>query len=287
MNSIVDEPLFPITIIAALIGVRLALSAIERLNKESDKKHSSLAAVVETPASDENTAPLEGAPVDPIALQPDQNTAPAGSRLIIELLDAAVIAFALVFFLIRPYVIQTFYIPTNSMTPTLQVNDMLIAAKYVYKIWEPHRGEVVVFTPPTIALELQGQRINTQQPIEYVKRVIGLPNDHIRIVAGQGVWVNGSLLPEPYLHGVLPDYNFPSIIPPDNNASPPEHRIWNDINRNVNEGEFIVPPGCLFVLGDNRSPSFDSHKWGVLDQKRLIGKALFIFYPFNHAGIIH
>lgn len=205
-----------------------------------------------------------------------------------EFVDSGFMALALVFLLIRPFVVQAFFIPSGSMEPTLYGgeaamggNDKILVNKFVYWFRPPQRQDIVVFRAPEqatrpaqcprcyqAAFEKQkrwrwwppgradhwvcsacGYKDLTEK--EYIKRLIGLPGDRIEVRDRQ-VWVNGEPLSEPYL---------------------PEDR------RPEYEGEWTVPEGHYFVLGDNRNNSNDSHAWGYLEQKRVVGKAMMIFWP--------
>lgn len=131
-----------------------------------------------------------------------------------------------------------------SMEPTLHGGEFVFVNRLAYKFGEPKVGDVVVFHYPR----------DPEQ--EYIKRVIGLPGDTVRIERGQ-VYVNDQLLSEPYI-AAMPTY----------------HGAW------------AVPDGAVFVLGDNRNNSSDSHDWGAVDMQYVIGKALFVYWPFEEWGII-
>lgn len=185
------------------------------------------------------------------------------------------------------------YIPSTAMEPSLNVGDRLLIEKVSAKTGKPYvRGDIVVFYPPPIEmgedLKSDGMSILGRltglsvfpQPPAFVKRVIGLPGDKIKIVAGQGVFVNDQLLAENYV-AEIPNYDL---------------NVLGDIcGRNV-IGEFIhpytaklerapivVPDGELFVMGDNRNNSEDSHCWGFLKQNRIIGRVFYRLYPTNEA----
>jgi signal peptidase I len=180
-----------------------------------------------------------------------------------ELLDSGLIAFALVFLLIRPFIVQAFYIPSESMVPTLRKNDRILVNKFSYRLSSPRRGEVVVFDAPPQA--------NPQhRRDEFIKRLIGLPGDRIQIKADEGVWVNGHLLAEGYLAEV-PNYNWPEDELGLPRAEP-----------------YVVPPGYFFVLGDNRNNSNDSHRWSdpALPRRNVVGRAMVIFWPPHRIGLV-
>lgn len=183
-------------------------------------------------------------------------SAPA-RRFMLELLDSGLIAFILVFLLIRPFVVQAFYIPSESMVPTLMPGDRILVNKFVYRLNEPNRGDIIVFEAPPQALKV-GERK------DFVKRLIGLPGDTIRIRRDDGVYINGSRLQES--RGVPPpDYDWP------------EDTLGQSGR---------VPEGRYFVLGDFRTRSNDSHKWGMLETGRVVGKAMVIFWPPRRMSLV-
>lgn len=124
-----------------------------------------------------------------------------------------------------------------SMRPTLQDGEFVLVSKLNYKFGAVQRGDIIVFHFP----------MDPKQ--ELIKRVIGLPGDHISVNSGN-VTVNGQVLNEPYI-AAAPTY----------------------------AGEWDVPAGQLFVLGDNRNDSSDSHAWGLLPSENLVGKAVVIYWP--------
>lgn len=164
--------------------------------------------------------------------------------VIYDWIPTLVMAFLIALFL-RTYVVAAFYIPSRSMEPTLLVHDRLIADKLSFslKFGKLERGDIVIFHPPPEAGMNQTEK-------DYIKRVIGLPGDKVAIREGL-VWVNGKSLEEPYI-AQEPDYDME---------------------------EETVPTDSIFVLGDNRNNSKDSHAWGFLPEKNVEGKALFIFWP--------
>lgn len=149
---------------------------------------------------------------------------------------------------VRTYVAEARYIPSGSMKPTLQVNDRLIIDKLSYDFGSPQRGDIVVFNPPQ-ALEQQDYHE------AFIKRVIGLPGDEVKVVNGR-VYVNAQPLQEGYI------------------AAAPEYRY----------GPVTVPPNNYLVLGDNRNNSFDSHEWGFVPRDRIVGKAALRYWPLNRLG---
>jgi signal peptidase I len=183
-------------------------------------------------------------------------------------LDALIVAGLAALFLIT-FVIRTFYIPSVSMVPTLQVGDVLLVDEIAYRLHAPQEGDVAVFAPPIAS---SGN--------DFIKRVIGLPGDAIAISNGT-VYRNGAAVREPYenqqpkydlalrQYGIYVD-GYP-LDPHDANI-PPRAR-WQTPDR--------IPAGFYFVLGDNRNYSDDSHVWGFVPQSRFVGHAFLIFWPLD------
>lgn len=177
------------------------------------------------------------------------------------------------------FVVQAFKIPTPSMEPTLLVGDHLLVNKFVFGgsgAWyerllpyrEIRRGDIVVFKFPF------------DDHTHYVKRVIGLPGDRVRI-ADQQVYVNGRPLDESYkVHNGIYD-SYGDNFPPTHGQFPRRNvRVeWAaEILRHVVDGELIVPRGRYFVLGDNRDSSLDSRFWGFIDRDSVMGRPLLIYW---------
>lgn len=168
-------------------------------------------------------------------------------NLWVETLKTVSISFVLAFG-IRTFIAEARYIPSGSMLPTLEINDHLIIDKISYDVTSPQRGDIVVFNP-TKTLEQQ----NFHEA--FIKRVIGLPGEKVEIKEGK-VYVNNSPLKEGYIE------------------APPNYQ-W---------GTVTVPPNSYLVLGDNRNDSYDSHYWGFVPRKNIIGRAMFRFWPLNRFG---
>ncbi|NJN74244.1 MAG: signal peptidase I [Limnothrix sp. RL_2_0] len=151
---------------------------------------------------------------------------------------------------IRTFVAEARYIPSESMLPTLEINDRLIIEKVSYRFKDPKRGDVVVFYP-TEVLEQQNYTD------AFIKRVIGIPGDVVEVNSGR-VYVNGNQLEEDYINEA-PDYDY---------------------------GPVTIPEDHYLVLGDNRNNSYDSHYWGFVPREKLVGKAFVRFWPFNRVGTL-
>jgi len=149
-----------------------------------------------------------------------------------------IIAFTVAMFaqatLAKPY-----QIPSGSMLPTIQLQDRILADRFIYRIKSIERGDVIVFTPPA----------GVDQSTPYVKRVIGLGGDTVEVRNGK-TYVNGEEFPVP--SAVTPTY--------------------------TRKAE-TVPEGMLFVLGDNRNESSDSHIWGYVPEENVIGRADIVYWP--------
>jgi signal peptidase I len=175
--------------------------------------------------------------------------------------------------------VQAFIVPTGSMESTVLIGDHLLVdklsyappdpiSKYLLPYTEPKRGDVIVFRYP----------MDIRQ--NFVKRVIGVPGDHIHIV-DKVVYVNGHALTEPYTQHIdahIEPYrdNFPSQP-----YGPVVDRAQQMLAANVSNGELVVPAGNYFAMGDNRENSLDSRYWGFVPRENIIGKPLVIFWSYD------
>jgi signal peptidase I len=175
--------------------------------------------------------------------------------------------------------VQAFIVPTPSMDTTVRVGDHLLVdklsyapagviSKYILPYTEPKRGDIIVFRYP----------MDIQQ--NYVKRVMGVPGDHIRVM-DKVVYLNGKPLVEPYAQHVFPGIepyrdNFPSEP-----AGPVVDRARQMLAQHVQNGELVIPPGNYFAMGDNRDNSLDSRYWGFVPRENIIGKPLLIFWSYD------
>ncbi len=173
---------------------------------------------------------------------------------------------------VRTFVAEPRYIPTSSMEPTLQIDDRLIIDKVSFLFRKPQRGEIVVFYPPESPVVPDPSKV-------YIKRVIGLPGDRLAIKGGK-VYVNGKVLPENYIAEPA-NYELPSEQP---TVCPPICLPSLKLVRENNIVSFTVPDNHYWVMGDNRNNSADSHMWGFLPGDRLVGRALFRYWPLNRFG---
>jgi len=184
-----------------------------------------------------------------------------------------------IYLFVTTTLVQAYVIPTGSMEGTLKVGDHMLVDRVAYSQPGPlgthllpyrelKHGDIVAFLYPEDVRQT------------YVKRVIGLPGDHIRLDRQQ-VIRNGSRLIEPYTQHIAtyPDVyrdNFP--LAPDAYTSP---RGRDMLDHHVLNGEVVVPPDMLFVLGDNRENSLDSRYWGFVPRSYVVGKPLFVYWSYD------
>ena len=175
------------------------------------------------------------------------------------------------------FLAQAFQIPSESMENTLLVGDYLLVDKLQFSepgSWggalpyaQVRRGDIIVFRYP----------VNPEQ--HFVKRVVGLPGDRVRLI-NKRLRVNGMLLYEKYALHNRRDYDtyrdeFPvrGLV-----SANVESAWWSQMRELVQEGELVVPPGQYFVLGDNRDRSLDSRYWGFVPRENIIGRPLLIYW---------
>jgi len=240
--------------------------------------------------------------------------APAAKR-VGEVAESLAIAIFLVFLVIRPTLVQAYYIPSGSMRPTLLESDRILVNKLIYRFREPRLGDVMVFQSPPAAKK--GEK-------DFVKRVIGVPGDEIRMQSGyvmvgpeqyhhpelrvmlrghsersniadiqvkltaKGVYVDGRKMTERQIAAAAGQPGARVVVHPGvilRNGKPlNESYVSEDPDRPYPAGPddaIKVRKGFLFVMGDNRNESSDSRVWGLLDRHRARGKAMFIFWPPN------
>lgn len=187
----------------------------------------------------------------------EQETPAKKPRSIIrELIET--VAIVLVVFLTVRFLVQNFVVEGDSMLPTLHNEQYLLVNKVAYGIGSPTRGDIVVFLSPT-------------EPKDFIKRVIGLAGETVEVKPDPdptgrpgspcgdcGVYINGVHLDEPYIKQT-PDYSY---------------------------GPITIPQGYVFVMGDNRRNSQDSHSFGPLNVNAIIGTAFLSYWPFDKLGFL-
>ena len=155
--------------------------------------------------------------------------------------------------IIRVFIAEPRYIPSESMFPTLETGDRLVVEKVGYKFHSPDKGDIIVFQPPEM-LRIIG---NFDKSQAFIKRAIAKSGETVAVKNGV-VYVNDVPLEESYI------------------AAPPEYELI----------PVTVPEGQLFVMGDNRNNSNDSHIWGFLPAENVIGHAVFRFWPLERIGTV-
>lgn len=178
------------------------------------------------------------------------------------------------------FILQSFTIPSQSMEPTLLVGDYLFVNKFIFGgrgAWyerllpyrDIRRGDVIVFKFPY------------DDHAHFVKRVIGLPGDRIRIL-DQRVYVNGRRTDEPYVaHDPAADDPFGDNFPPTERyflIRGIRYEWASELMSHVRNGELIVPPENYFVMGDNRDHSWDSRYWGFVSRDAVMGRPVFVYW---------
>ena len=193
---------------------------------------------------------------------------------------------------ILTFLAQNFVIPSGSMEKTLLVGDHLVVdritlaprTKWMPLVYyrEPKRDDVIVFIKPSPEPQLDAE--GKPQYFFLVKRLIGIPGDHIRLNNGI-VSVNGVAQPQPFAQPTTQDNyqpfldEFPSV-PPDPTMGATE--AWSlDFPSHVKDGELVVPAGMYFMMGDNRHNSLDSRYWGFVPRANIVGRPLFNYWSFK------
>jgi signal peptidase I len=183
------------------------------------------------------------------------------------------------------FILQAFEIPSSSMENTLLIGDHVFVNRVqfapktnwitpIVPYTHIHDGDIVVFLSPS------------ESDLYVVKRIMGIPGDHIHLRNGV-VYRNGQKLDESsyvYNTGFDPgdsDYrdNFPSVPPPDYSNVTPEWKLT--MPQHIENGELVVPPGSYFAMGDHRDVSLDSRYWGFIPQENVIGRPMFIYWSFE------
>ena len=228
----------------------------------------------------------------------------------IELADSAAIAFGLVLFIINPFLLHAFYIPSGSMEDTLHINDRVLVSKFVYRVQGPKAGDVVVFLPPNEA--------DSQEPGDnFIKRCFGAPGDVV-YANNKKYYRNGKLLAEPYVKWsggpdggppydlkIVDGHVYTRDISPYAafNATPAPwvhegHANSGDHRDGVpypdqpsqsyiqNHAPEAVPSGKYLMLGDHRDHSSDGHVWGFVPRANVVGKAFCVFWPPSRIGLL-
>jgi len=185
--------------------------------------------------------------------------------------------------ILRSFIVEPFRIPSASMMPTLLIGDFILVNKFDYGIRlpvlnlkiidnkTPKRGDVVVFRYPE------------DPSIPYIKRVLGVPGDHLEY-RDKTVYINGKAMDQEILGTYFTEgTGWNSWMK--ENLGTLEHEILVNPYRNLHNIEIIVPEGNYYVMGDNRDNSKDSRYWGFVPEENLVGRAFFIWMNWRFDGI--
>ena len=223
--------------------------------------------------------------IKPAPVLADGDASPTARTVIREYLDAFIVAGLVALFLIT-FVIRTFFIPSGSMIPTLQIHDVLLVNEFEFRFAKPEHEDIVVFPPPI------------ESPNDFIKRLIGAPGDTLRIHNGI-VYRNGVALDEPY-EEQKPNYelqvrNYNIYV----DGSPLDPTLANIPPKADWSAPDRIPDGCYFMMGDNRNNSEDSHIWGFAQadgsflagplkgqKASFTGRAFLIFWPLDRVHIL-
>ena len=211
----------------------------------------------------EPVVPLRRRGLTPFGGKGERTRRSGAAFVLLEVPVLVVIALA-VTFVLKTFVAQAFVIPSESMYPTLKIGDRVVVSRVAYHVHDPRRGDVIVFPNPEVHARdesilpirvvhevLQGIGIRQPPDQELIKRVIGLPGETVEGRAGR-VLIDGRTLAEPYLPRGIVTGDFPPTT---------------------------VPPGRVFVMGDNRGDSKDSRLIGTIAESTIVGRAMFKVWP--------
>ena len=174
---------------------------------------------------------------------------------------------------LRSFLAEPFQIPTGSMIPTLKIGDFILVNKFAYgirlpvigtkiiEVGDPQNGEVMVFIPP-------------HEDEYFIKRVVGIPGDRVRY-EDKTLYINGEVQPQRFVAELPP--NSPRYRVIEETLGGVSHLIHLDMHMRLREGEWVVPEGHYFMMGDNRDKSNDSRYWGLVSEQEIVGQAFAIW----------
>jgi signal peptidase I len=171
----------------------------------------------------------------------------------------AVVAIALAL-LVQAFLVKPYRIPSESMASTLRPGDRVLVNRVVYRLREPHRGDIMVFRYPE------------DRSIVFIKRVVGVPGDTLQVREGR-LWVNGRRVEEPYVHRTAGRRD--ATAASGAVAGSTMREPWSLAQ------PYTVPADSFFVMGDNRTDSDDSRYWGTVPRADVIGEGFVVYWPLG------
>ncbi|WP_460131280.1 signal peptidase I [Pseudomonas sp. S1_E04] len=197
---------------------------------------------------------------------------------------------------LRSFLVEPFQIPSGSMKPTLDVGDFILVNKFSYgirlpvldkkviQIGDPQRGDVMVFRYPA------------DPSVNYIKRVIGLPGDTVRYTNDKHLYVNGQLITDQMI-GTTYDPQLGDVAVYKEQVGASEHLVHKAMGRSMPGGQWTVPAGHYFMMGDNRDNSNDSRYWddasipkemlGMVPDENIVGKAFAVWMSWPEPKLSH
>ena len=257
--------------------------------------------------TEKKTEEIRPRSVDPNGRKREKNVEPETvgppKTILREYFESAVVTVIMALFGMT-FIVQAVKVPTGSMQNTITIGDHLLVNKFLFAPGpslpflpqrDIRRGDIIVFKYPGNPKDPIGDQRpdNTPFKVNYVKRVIGLPGDHVQ-VRDKNVFVNGQLLPE---HQIITrdhedDPNTETVVessaPLDIVSNPPRkpdetYDVYYSLPpKQIDSGfDQIVPPNSYFVMGDNRNNSADGRVWGFVPRDLIVGRAMFVYWSFD------
>ncbi len=179
------------------------------------------------------------------------------SAIFLDIIETLVIGVSL-FLVIYLFFMQPHQVSGHSMEPTLMDKEYVLTDKVSYRTGSPRRGDIVVLHAPEAA------NCPTGTGCDFIKRVLGVPGETVE-VKDNGIFINGTKLQESYIAG----------------------DVQTLAGKYTEDRSIVLSADQYFVVGDNRMHSSDSRAWGPVSLDNIVGRAFFLYWPLNKAGVIH
>jgi signal peptidase I len=257
----------------------------------------------ETRASSQGSRPVQRNGFEKKTVEVEPKTQGPPKSVWREYFESAVVTVIMALFGMT-FIVQAVKVPTGSMQNTITIGDHLLVNKFIFAPGshpfflpqrEIKRGDIIVFKYPGDPNNLEGDKRPDNLPFKtnYVKRVIGLPGDHVE-VKGDRVLVNGEELPEHRITALDHEDDHNTLEQENNKAldiinNPPRkagesYNVYYSTNRTLDSGfNKIIPDGYYFVMGDNRNNSADSRVWGYVPRELVVGRAMFVYWSYDES----